>query len=116
MNIKEPTGEQCTSVEKVYEDNNQVGYAMWYPQMGGYVGRSVVILDKSWSEDSNGSRMGGCFEAVVWHDGEFPFSEDDNESPARIHHCCPDQFIRFGMKVKELNEMGKIKEKQHEYM
>jgi len=87
MDIKEPTPEECSDKAKVYVDWDKVGYAMWYPQMGGYVGKCVVVLDKQW-EDGENSAVGGCFEAYVWHNGEFPFSKGD-EMPAHIHHCDP---------------------------
>ena len=105
MEIKEPTGDECTAKTKVYETDQAIGYAMWYPQMGGYVGKCIVVLDKQWT-DGGHYRLGGCFEAYVWHDGEFPFSEDDGVLPAHIHHCDPKQFVRFGEAVQHLNEQG----------
>ncbi len=101
----EPTGDQCNDKALVFEDEYSFGYAMWYPQMGGYVGKAIIILDKKWT-DGGHYRVGGCFEAYVWHDGEFPFSEDDGQ-PAHIHHCDPEQFIRFGQDVLTLNNKGK---------
>lgn len=105
MDFKEPTGEECTAKTKVYETENDIGYAMWYPQMGGYAGKCIVVLNKQWM-DGGHYRIGGCFEAHVWHDGEFPFSESDGV-PAHIHHCDPEQFIRFGEAVQSLNEQGR---------
>lgn len=88
----EPTSEQCSA-------NAEVGkrmWAAWYPQMGGYVGKCVV-------ED-----LGGCFDVWVWHDGEFAFGGEQEEapSPAHLHHCDPEQFIRFGETVKRLQGGG----------
>jgi hypothetical protein len=87
---KEPTARQCQDREKVYEAGGAVGYAMWYPQMGGYVGRAVVVFTAGSSGD--------CFDAYVWHDGEFPFTGEGG-SPALVHHCDPAQFVSFGQGV-----------------
>jgi hypothetical protein len=84
MDIKEPTPEQCECGEEVALPNGGKGKALWYPQMGGYVGRCVVVPSAS------------CFDVYVWHDGEFPF---EGESPVRLHHCNPEQFVRFGQEV-----------------
>jgi hypothetical protein len=106
--VSEPTAEQCSANEKVFEDEDIIGYAIWYPQMGGYVGKAVVLLDKKWTEFATGAREGGCFSALVWHDGKFPFSgEDEGIEPIWLHHCDPEQFIKFGKKVAELNERGR---------
>lgn len=92
--ISEPTAEQCEANAAVTLPDGRTGYAIWYPQMGGYVGTAVVAPD------------GGGFEAWVWHDGEFPFTGDDpyreSTSPARLHHCNPAQFIGFGRTVERL--------------
>lgn len=102
----EPTGDQCNKRLKVYEDEYRVGYAIWYPQMGGYVGKAVAVMDKEWIEHDGGSE-GGCIDVYVWHDGEFPFNEDDERQPAHIHHCDPEQFIEFGTALKELNDKNR---------
>src|SRR4051812_22027623 len=89
----EPTSDECskrTAVEWV--DNSgtvRKGFACWYPQMGGYVGKCVVEL---------GDKVDDCFEAYVWHDGEFPFG-DDGSTPVCLHHCAAQQFINFGQHV-----------------
>ena len=101
MEIQQPTAEQCSTHEKVWEDEYQVGYAIWYPQMGGYVGKAIALFDKGWCDLPSGARIGGCFDVLVWHDGEFPFDEGE---PRHIHHCDPEQFIDFGKKIEELNE------------
>jgi hypothetical protein len=92
--VPEPTHEQCNGNVPITLPDGRVGYACWYPQMGGYVSVCLVIPD-----------AGGCFEAYVWHDGSFPFSGDDGPSggPARIHHCNPDQFVGFGQWVGSLS-------------
>ena len=45
-----PTPEQCSARDLVYEDDKLRGYACWYPQMGGYVGRAIALFDKEWIE------------------------------------------------------------------
>ena len=79
--------------------NGSPAFACWYPQMGGYVGKAVVVMQtpppiKVGSPEDESSDY--CFDAYVWHDGEFPFSETDDRNPVRIHHCMPSQFIDFG--------------------
>jgi len=91
MQIPEPTYEQIRTHELVCHDGNEFGYACWYPQMGGYCGKCVVVLEIT----------SGCFDVFVWHDGEFPFS-DGARPPVHLHHCDPDQFIEFGHFVKML--------------
>jgi len=59
--------------------------------MGGYSGKAVACF----MGDASG-RKDGCWEIFVWHDGEFPFSEEHTGSPARLHHCDAHQFIDFG--------------------
>lgn len=72
------------------------GRACWYPQMGGYVGRAVIVP---------GDGDSSCFAAYVWHNGEFPFTADsfgpdDTRWPAYIHHCDTGQFRRFADDVE----------------
>ena len=112
MDIKEPTAEQCSAHEKVYEDEQQEGFAIWYPQMGGYVGNAIALFDKQWIEYSHGARRGGCIDVLIWHDGEFPFSGEgeDGQKPVRLHHCDGEQFIRFGEALLQLNEKGRVEE------
>lgn len=87
MTPREPTPEECSSRAKIGE-----GWACWYPQMGGYVGKCVVVPSD-----------GTCFDAWVWHDGEFPFSANTSDcGPTRLHHCDPEQFVRFGELVASL--------------
>ena len=83
---REPTPDECSNHSQIA--SNQ--WACWYPQMGGYVGRAIAIVDNS-----------GCIDVWVWHNGEFPFSGeyprfDEDRSPVCIHHCDPEQFISFG--------------------
>ena len=101
MEVNEPTAEQCSAHEQVYEDRNHVGYAIWYPQMNGYAGKAVALLDKNWHSLPGGSQIGGCFDVVLWHDGEAPFEGD---KPLWIHHCSPSQFVAFGETIERLSE------------
>lgn len=107
MDIKEPTAEQCLNKEKVFENETRIAYAIWYPQMGGYVGKAVAIFDKQWTVYPGGAAEGGCVDVLVWHDGEFPFSESDG-NPRELHHCDPEQFVRFGKALAEINARGRI--------
>ena len=108
--IAEPTGEQCEAHALVYESESCMGYAMWYPQMGGYSGKAVAIMDKRWRETKDGqASVGGCIEVLVWHDGQFPFSNDDDLDPkvVQLHHCGAKQFVEFGETLHRLNEANK---------
>ena len=91
MDIKAPTSEQCNANQKVFEEGGKVGFAIWYPQMGGYTGKAVAIMDQGGND---------CIDVLVWHDGEFPFGEGE---PREIHHCDPQQFIEFGETLAKLN-------------
>jgi hypothetical protein len=89
---KEPTPEECSANATVQGPYERASFACWYPQMGGYVGKCVIAPEGN-----------GCFDAYIWHDGEFPFEgEGDGRSPVVLHHCDPEQFIRFGELVKKL--------------
>lgn len=94
----EPTPEQCTANARVADFAGMPAYATWYPQMGGYVGKAVVVPDS-----------GGCFEAYIWHDGEFPFKgsgdyTDETREPVNLHHCMAEQFIEFGELMRKLTK------------
>jgi len=93
--MNEPTAEQCSNTEFVAESDSTVSYAIWYPSMGGYVGKAIATFEKQ--GDS-------CVDLLIWHDGKFPFSDDpeDERQPTRLHHCDPAQFVRFGEKLTEL--------------
>lgn len=88
----EPTDEQIRE-HATTKWEGQTLHAARYPQMGGYVGRCWVA--------PNGN--GGCFDVWIWHDGEFPFDgARSGAAPAFLHHCDPEQFIRFGQWVASL--------------
>ncbi len=100
---REPTGEQCSANTPI-EWNGRKAFACWYPQMGGYGGKAVVVPNN----DAKGAEESTCFEVFVWHDGEFPYSAEngDDRSPAHLHHCSAQQFIRFGETVARLTAGG----------
>ncbi len=90
---QEPTSDECNAHASVLG-----GFACWYPSMGGYVGKCVIIPD---SESD-------CFEAYIWHDGEFPFCGSE-KNPVRIHHCDASQFIEFGKLVMALQTIKGVR-------
>lgn len=100
---REPTGEECDNNAVIFETDNQIGYALWYPQMSGYVGKAVVEI---WKDDNEED---ACFDVLVWHDGDWPFN--DGQSPRRLHHCSTSQFINFGMEVDVLQRLTQRKRK-----
>lgn len=96
--MREPTGVQCTNRAAVALDDGSVAYACWYPQMGGYAAKALVI-------------PGGCAEVFVWHDGDFPFLGSDvdpvhGRKPTRLHHCDGEQFVDFGQFLMSVCEEG----------
>ena len=90
-----PTPEECSN-HAVVNFTGRRFMAVWYPQIGGYVGRAWVSDAGSQYPDG---KPGSCFDAWVYHDGEFPFAEDETRSPAHLHHCAPEQFVEFGNAV-----------------
>lgn len=89
---REPSTEECESRTEIEPGR----FACWYPQMvGGYSGKAVVEI------------VSECFDCYVWHDGEFPFTEDSSGGcgPFRLHHCGADQFIEFGEFVEGLMDV-----------
>lgn len=103
---KEPTSDECNIHARVKDQWGRPAYAIWYPQMGGYSSKCVVVLEPLKKEETN--LPGGCFEAFVWHDGEFPFDESDDIPPAHIHHCDAEQFIEFGKAIMQLEKRGVV--------
>lgn len=68
----------------------------WYPQMGGYVAKAVIEFAAVSGDGESGA---GCFDALVFHDGDWPFKTD--REPRGLHHCAAEQFIEFGITVLE---------------
>jgi hypothetical protein len=101
----QPTADQCEANEKLPDVNGLPAWAGWYPQMGGYVSKCVIVDESTLDPES-------CFGVFVWHDGQFPFSDDSQypgdtaPCPAYLHHCSATQFIEFGETVLRLK--GKL--------
>lgn len=93
----EPTPEQCSEGAAVDGGAGRTGTAAWYPQMGGYVGRAVIVTVD-----------GDCTDVYVWHDGDFPFTGDDayrdDAYPRLVHHCDGSQFVRFGELLQRIQD------------
>ena len=81
---REPTAAECSAMSEIEPGR----FAIWYPSMGGYVGRAVI-------------ERSDCFEVWVWHNGEFAF-DGDGRRPTHLHHCDPEDFIDFGRNVMRL--------------
>lgn len=98
----EPTSEDIRQGTTYRLNDRRIVRACWYPQMGGYVAKAWIAW---WPGDD-----APCFYAVVWHDGDFPFGEDDDRkrAPAALHHCGADQFIRFGEQVQAWQEESNL--------
>ena len=92
-----PTAEQCTKRERLQDWHELACHAIWYPQMGGYVAKAVIIFSKKGGTSN-------CFEAYIWHDGEFPFTEDEGNKVAHVHHCSANQFVSFGCDVRRMQQ------------
>lgn len=104
----EPTSEQCGSNAEIRWTGTigeEVGFACWYPQMGGYGGKCVVSPGGSDPVNRAKDAADQCFDVYVWHDGEFPFGAEQN--PAVLHHCLAQQFINFGETVNRILRTAK---------
>jgi hypothetical protein len=86
-----PTPDECSTNARVKMPSNcgnESEYqACWYPQVGGYHALC-------WIETSANLEGDACFDAFVWHDGEFPTNPGE-EPPFSIHYCDPQQLIDF---------------------
>lgn len=97
---QEPTADQCTRKAPL----GGAWFAMWYPSMGGYVGKAAVWI---------GDLTIGCVEVLVWHDGEFPFDGSALDGwtgqpriPVSLHHCDVGQFRTFAADVEVLQQQA----------
>jgi hypothetical protein len=93
-----PTADECSNHAEVHLGNGIAGRACWYPKMGGYVAKAVVVIDPS-----------DCIDVYVWHDGDFPFDGHcqycgEPRGPVVLHHCEPDDFVRFGEFLRGLTD------------
>lgn len=94
---KQPTAADCSS-RKTWIEDGYTYMACWYPQMGGYGGKCVVQMY------TGAGAMNECFDAYIWHDGEFPFGD---AQPTVLHHCDAQQFVTFGNLVAGLAQTGR---------
>lgn len=92
---REPTADECTKRTLIDSSEYHFAVACWYPQMGGYAGKAIIVFSKGDNPDP-------CFDCYVWHDGEWPFH--NGESPCRLHHCDANQFVEFGGRVLDMFE------------
>ena len=106
--VKEPSLEDCNRNSKVFDSEDQVGFACWYPQMGGYSAKAVAFFTKPWGGYEDESEYSGCVDVFIWHDGEFPFTGEDSQSsvraPVALHHCDIRDFVVFGEKLSRLGK------------
>lgn len=63
----EPTPDQCSQRHR-FEWSGLECMAVWYPQMGGYVGKAVVVAND-------------CMETYVWHDGGISIQRRERSRP-----------------------------------
>lgn len=68
------------------------------------MGKAIAIIGKNQQHLLSGAQIGGCVELYIWHDGEFPFNEDNKKQPAHIHICEPEQFVNMGKLLNKWNE------------
>lgn len=121
MPVKTPPEKLDTGEVEVVK--GEVRYATYaYPQMGGYCARSVITFSKvTGAMGAEGQEDPGCFNAEVWHDGEWPFGGDKvgrvtgkcdscqypyeyEAGPSFLHHCSAEQFVDLGLLVLELQQ------------
>ncbi len=95
-----PTADECNKQLAVTLTNasgmTRNYTACWYPQVGGY---SALC----WIEPEGvGERA--CFDAWVWHDGEFAI--EPTEEPDCIHYCSYRQLMLFALLAKRACKAG----------
>jgi len=88
--FREPTRDECNENTKIYQNEKEVAYALWFPNMGGYAGKAIAVfsMEKPIEKDD-------CMEIYVWHNGDFPFCGSE-KPPAKLHICDPTDFINLG--------------------
>ena len=95
LNLPEPTADQCDTHATITAAGRRAVATWHYPKMGGYVSKCWVVPDGDHDPDPDGC----CFDVHVWHDGDFPFTGEDDfhghRDPVVLHHCDADDFARF---------------------
>ena len=94
-----PTGEQCENQAVVAESPGRIAYAGFTPQIAGYHAKAVAVFHKDWLDDE--SNCGGDVELHVWHDGEFPTS--DEEPYFIIEIGSTEDLLDFAQRINALN-------------
>ena len=84
----EPTPEECSARTKGTWEGQEI-IATWFPQLGGYVGKAVVVIENGPADEPDGP------DIWVWHNGEFPFTGEDEMSPVNLHVCIPGDHVAF---------------------
>lgn len=85
-----PTAEECDENRLVRDEGDEITFAAWHPQWGGYVGKCWVATSRAEGLD--------CFDVENWHDGEFP-----SETHRTVYHyCATDQLRRFADVVERM--------------
>jgi hypothetical protein len=95
---REPSPQECDGRSAIGDG----WHALWFPNIGGYVGRAAAKFDED-----------GCCDVFVWHDGQFPFSSDGDrdwdgraKSPALLHISDIDDFKHFVLNLEEIESAG----------
>ena len=101
--MRQPTGDECGVNAPIVLDDGRIGYAIWYPQMGGFCARAIAVCGEP----------GDCVDVYVWHDGDFPFDDkmdltfgNPTRPPRELHFCEPGDFIEFGERLLKLQSLG----------
>ena len=100
--IAEPAAAQCSANAPVTA-GGRTGFACWYPSMGGYAAKAIVLHE---DDDCTEETHGDCgIDVAIWHNGDFPFSGEFTDVPSNpvvLHHCSAADFIHFGELVARL--------------
>lgn len=86
----EQRSEACQSGRVEHDGTRTVAW-IWTPQIGGYVAAARVEVHESDDPDP-------CFDALVFHDGEFP-----SDVPLELHACGALQWVRFAARLAKVN-------------
>ena len=96
--IVEPTYEEVNKKAIRILPDGSKEYCMWFPQLGGYHAKMVILVMPTEEEYAN------CIDAYVWHNGDFPFSEEPGYpvNPRELHICDAEQWIDFGKELYKI--------------